>query len=479
MAIRMIKLTSEQESCVNFRPEGELLIRGIPGSGKTTVVLERALYLQQEAEQITNGPKVLLLTYNRALSTYIVQMARATSDEPIHAMTFHQWGSQLLRECGISNSRTISDEKEDLVKYAKNIINKYGDPDLPRVQVAKLSADKALIRFLSEEITWIKSNNITSRAEYLSVPRAGRGTQIHVTKSHRESIYDIFEKYQSILKGRRCIDFDDTALLIIHNVDKIQKDKLPSHVLIDEAQDLTPAQFRSIKLLAAKSLTIAADKGQQIYRRHFTWKSVGIEIRGTRNKFLGRTFRSTKQIIQLARSLQAHDKQLVTDDEYLPSQDPDAIGPKPELMVSNKLPDELITVIRKIKQIQGIFPNDTLAVIAYSQARLIEFEDALTGNHIGSIHIKSDDADFITPGVKLVSFHSSKGLEFDHVIVTGLQDGKLPYGIMEPGDDPESFKATERRKLYVAMTRAKLTLTLSAVTPISPYIHELDSELYQ
>ncbi|WP_426449643.1 UvrD-helicase domain-containing protein [Paenibacillus sp. S-38] len=479
MAIRMIKLTSEQESCVTFRPEGELLIRGIPGSGKTTVVMERALYLQQKAEQITNGPKVLLLTYNRALSTYIRQMARVTSDEPIQAMTFHQWGSQLLRESGISTSRTISDEKDGLVKYAKNIINKYSDPDLPNVQVARLSKDKALIRFLSEEITWIKSNNISSRAEYLNVPRAGRGTQVHVTRSHRESIYDIFEKYQSLLKGRRCIDFDDIALLIIQNVDKIQKNKMPSHILIDEAQDLTPAQFRAIKLLAAKSLTIAADKGQQIYRRNFTWKSVGIEIRGTRNKFLSRTFRSTKQIIQLARSLQAHDKQLITDDEYMPSQDPDAIGPKPELMVSNKLPDEINTVVRKIKQIQGIFPEDTIAIIAYSQDRLSDFEEALTENNIGSIYIKSDDADFITPGVKLVSFHSSKGLEFDHVIVTGLQDGKLPYGIMDPGDDPESFKATERRKLYVAMTRAKLTLTLSAVTPISPFIHELDSELYQ
>lgn len=200
MAIRMIKLTSEQESCVTFRPEGELLIRGIPGSGKTTVVMERALYLQQKAEQITNGPKVLLLTYNRALSTYIRQMARVTSDEPIQAMTFHQWGSQLLRESGISTSRTISDEKDGLVKYAKNIINKYSDPDLPNVQVARLSKDKALIRFLSEEITWIKSNNISSRAEYLNVPRAGRGTQVHVTRSHRESIYDIFEKYQSLLK---------------------------------------------------------------------------------------------------------------------------------------------------------------------------------------------------------------------------------------------------------------------------------------
>ncbi|MNN93449.1 hypothetical protein D3C81_2119000 [compost metagenome] len=50
---------------------------------------------------------------------------------------------------------------------------------------------------------------------------------------------------------------------------------------------------------------------------------------------------------------------------------------------------------------------------------------------------------------------------------------------MEPGDDPEAFMATERKKLYVAMTRARLTLTLSGVAPISPFIHELDPDLYE
>lgn len=479
MALKMIKLTTEQDNCVKFRPDGELLIRGIPGAGKTTVIMERALYLQKNGEQITTGPKVLLLTYNRALATYIRQMARVTNEECPAAMTFHQWGSQLLRENGISNHRMISNEKEDLVRFAKNIINKYGSPDFPRVQVPKISEERALIRFLSEEITWIKSNDIRNRSEYLDTPRTGRGKQVVLTKGRRETIYDILEKYQSILKARKCIDFDDIALLIIQNVGNFKKDTIPSHILIDEAQDLTPAQFRAIKQLTSKSLTIAADKGQQIYRRHFTWKSVGIEIRGTRNKFLGKTFRSTKQIIQLARSLQTHDKHLIADDDFIPSQDPESTGPKPELLITNKLNEELNIVIRKAKQIRSIFPQDTIAIIAYSQDRLTEFEEAFSGQNIGCIYIKSDEADFLTPGVKLVTYHSSKGLEFDHVIVTGLQEGKVPYGIHDPGDDPDLHLATERRKLYVAMTRAKLTLTLSAVTPISSFIHELDSELYQ
>ncbi|WP_079914820.1 UvrD-helicase domain-containing protein [Paenibacillus sp. 32352] len=477
MAVKIIKLTPEQESCVNFRPDGELLIRGIPGAGKTTVIIERALFLQKKGEQITNGPKVLVLTYNKALATYITQMARSSQEEPVGALTFHQWGSMLLRESGISNFR-ITDDKPFYVKWAKNTVKKYGNPDLPHIQAARQSAEQALINFLSEEIAWIKNNAIQSRTEYLSAQRTGRGTQIQITRSHRESIYDIYEKYQELLRSKRYIDFDDIALLIIKNAHLITKDKMTSHVLIDEAQDLTPAQFRAIKLLTAKSLTIAADKGQQIYRRQFTWKSVGIEIRGTRSKLLGITHRSTRQIIQLARSLQSHDKQLLADEDFLPTQDPDNNGPMPELIISDNMGNEISSVLRKVKQLRNKYPNDSIAIIAYSQERLNEFENALSQNGVGSVHIKSEEANFLVPGVKLVTFYSSKGLEFEHVIVTGLQNGKIPFGIMDPGDDPESFKATERKKLYVAMTRARLTLTLSAVTPISPFINELDPNLY-
>lgn len=477
MANKLKELSPDQESCVKFRADGELLIRGIPGAGKTTVIIERAIFLQKKADRVTNGPKVLLLTYNKALSTYIKQMARLSSDEPVEAQTFHGWGASVLKESGITNFR-INDEKPRLVRFAKNIVKKYGSPDFPNVRVPKLSEEQSLLRFLSEEITWIKSNDINNRIEYLSAQRIGRGNQIHLTKNQRETIYDILEKYQELLRRERSIDFDDVATLIIRNSDKISKDIMASHILIDEAQDLTSAQFKAIKLLTAKSLTIAADKGQQIYRRYFTWKSVGIEIRGGRSKLLEKTFRSTKQIIQLARSLQAHDKQLLADEDFLPSQDPDSDGPKPELFIVDKPNNELSLILRKVRELKSSFPQDSIAIIAHKGERLEEIEAHLESSGIGSIHIKSEEANFLVPGVKLVTFHSSKGLEFDHVIVTGLQKGKMPYGIMEPGDDPEAFLATERKKLYVAITRARLSLTLAAIEPRSPFIDELDPDLY-
>lgn len=479
MAIKLIKLTEEQNACVTFKNEGELLIRGIPGAGKSTVVLERAIFLQKQANTLQSG-KVILLTYNKALSTYLQQIARATNDEAIEALTFHTWGAQLLRQSGLLTKRIINN-RENIILHSKRIIAKYGDPDFPQVKIKGLNEERSLSRFLGEEFSWIKNNRIKSRQDYLNVQRLGRGKQLHITKSHRETIYDTFEKYQQLLGNRQyyCVDFDDIAILLLENYEQIPKDFLPEHILIDEAQDLNPLQFMAIKKLAQKSITIAADKGQQIYRRSFTWKSVGIEIRGGRSKLLSKSFRSTKQIIQLARSLQKHDKLLINDDEYLPAEDPESEGPKPELIISQNNKDEIQSVIRKVRQLKGAFPSDIIAIIAYSQKRLEEYEEELKKYNIVPIYIKSEEANFLDPGVKLVPYQSSKGLEFDHVIVTGLKEGILPYERMEPGDDPDAYEATERRKLYVAMTRAKLTLTLSAVRPISPFVRELDSLLYQ
>ncbi len=85
--------------------------------------------------------------------------------------------------------------------------------------------------------------------------------------------------------------------------------------------------------------------------------------------------------------------------------------------------------------------------------------------------------------VRLMTVHAAKGLEFDHVYITGLEDGVFPHkNALDEGRMEE-----ERRLMYVAMTRARFRLTLSCVrqrrrfgkkercTP-SPFLQELDGE---
>ncbi len=72
----------------------------------------------------------------------------------------------------------------------------------------------------------------------------------------------------------------------------------------------------------------------------------------------------------------------------------------------------------------------------------------------------ADDLDEVAP-VTLLTLHSAKGLEFDHVFLTGLEEGLFPHS--RSLNDPDAIEE-ERRLCYVGMTRAKDTLTLTRAT---------------
>src|SRR6202007_2596372 len=67
------------------------------------------------------------------------------------------------------------------------------------------------------------------------------------------------------------------------------------------------------------------------------------------------------------------------------------------------------------------------------------------------------------PGVTLITLHSTKGLEFDHVFLTGMEEGICPHGrsIRDEKSNDEKGVEEERRLVYVGMTRARKTLTLT------------------
>ena len=63
-------------------------------------------------------------------------------------------------------------------------------------------------------------------------------------------------------------------------------------------------------------------------------------------------------------------------------------------------------------------------------------------------------------GVRMMTVHASKGLEFERVWIPDVNEGTFPYGHMQSEETVEE----ERRMLYVAMTRAKEFLELTFVT---------------
>ncbi|MZP31372.1 UvrD-helicase domain-containing protein [Heliobacterium undosum] len=471
-----IVIPQKQQDCISFKPEGTLLVQGVAGSGKTTVVLERARQLD-ERETRRDGPKVLVLTYNRALTSWIKELSGKSAGKSVEANTFHSWACDLLSPLGLTRNGTVRDRPE-IIRHAKNYIKRmHPNASWPNIHGY---GDYELVRFLGEEITWMKNWGLVTTESYMNSPRTGRGKKLKLSPSQKETILKVYFKYESLLETRyRCIDFDDAALRLEKHIHKIPMNKRPSHILIDEAQDFSPAQFRAVAKTAVKSLTIAADKGQQIYRRGFTWKSVGISVHSGNSKYLLNSFRSTGEIVRLATSLLANDPFLKNDPEYLsPDTSPDSeIIPELHLCRSDSVETEKI--IELIRMLRLNFPEDSIGVIACKNEILDRYAQVFNQHLIPWLMVKESETGITGPGVKLVTFNSAKGLEFDHVIVTGLNKNSVPYPRAEAGDDEEAHISSERKKLYVAMTRARLTLHMAAVEPVSQFVHELDPNLYK
>jgi superfamily I DNA/RNA helicase len=473
-----VELTTVQKKCVTFKPNGDLLIQGIPGSGKSTILLARASYFAETKPDDT----ILLLTFSRALTNYVKQLSLKTNKTPLEAKTFHQWAQELLKETDYPHTRLVlGEQRENTIRFAKNIVNKHGkNVNFPNMKVKK-NQDKALLRFLCDEIEWIKGAGITSRDEYLEVRRAGRGTDIRVTKDNRQTIYDVLEKYNELLENHprhQGIDGDDLARVLVEKADQIPSELKPDHILVDEAQDLYTMQLKAISSISKKSLTIGADKGQQIYRRTFTWKQAGIDVIGSRSRLLKQTFRSTRQIVELANDFQEKDKLYIKDKDYQKANVPDIEGKTPELFFCDDIKSEQQTIVDYVTKIRSSYPEDTIGIISTTHYKLDQISTLLEEKGVPVYKVKDNEADIVSPGVKLITYQSSKGLEFDHVIITDLKKGKMPYKSPSPGEDEEEFLSRERKKLYVAMTRAKKTLVLVAVKEYSSFVYDLNSKLY-
>lgn len=489
---KRVKLTDQQRRCVKWPLDQDLLIRGIPGSGKTTVLLERAYRIETAGG--TPPPRILVLTFSSLLTAYVRQLALEEGNDLIEAQTFHGWGLQLLQEVGYVPRGGVMEEqdREAQIRFARNIIRKYRQDLKPpsfggnrKRPVDPRRAVMMELDFLREEFSWIKGLG-KDRERYMREPRTGRGNTVRVDRENREYIWAVYEKYEELNRNQKKWDFDDVALKLLEakKVGLITPDRCPQYVLVDEAQDLTVMQLRAIRELTTVSLTIAADKGQSIYQRNFSWAELGIGIRG-RSRSLGQTFRSTRQIIRLARSLQRHDPLVIKgSDEHVPAADPDVDGPVPVLYVAPDLATQIRQVVEWASRLLATpgLEEDTIGIIVPTSSLREKYAESLAEAGLPYLILgRNYSYDAVSPGIKLVTFHSAKGLEFDHVAVTSLKDGVVPSSLsrtLSP-EDREEFIATERRKVYVAMTRARLTLALFAWDPISPFVHEMDHTLYR
>lgn len=281
----------------------------------------------------------------------------------------------------------------------------------------------------------------------------------------------VFEEYQKRLEGR--IDFEDMILRAARYAETGRYVSPFRHILIDEFQDISQSRARLVKALKAQHPDVrvfaVGDDWQSIFRfagsdihlmRYF-----GREFGGSfdgeagvhRTVDLGRTFRSVDQIASAARTFVLRN----------PAQIQKKIAP------AGTATEPAIRIMTVPKGEDAEKLNEVLAALSAAVGPEAKPATVLL---LGRYRFTEPDMQnlwrrFPRLEVSFKTIHASKGLEADHVILLNADSGRTGFP-SEIVDDPllslvspeeETFQnAEERRVMYVAMTRARHTLTILA-----------------
>jgi superfamily I DNA/RNA helicase len=464
----IIELTGEQKRILTLPLQNPVQIKGVAGSGKTTVAIYRAKHLFLSNEDLFDTTRVCVFSYTKSLVKYVQSMLIDTPySMNISVTTFHKWAYGFLASHDFWKTYSVA-KRWDTNTILNNSLRSLQKQNPTRAVLLKS------IEFYREEITWLKGRLFILRQDYIDAKRTGRGTSDRVTSSDKELIWDVYAAYNSGLKEKNMVDFDDYATLCLELINNNPDFAPPfSHVVVDEAQDFSAAQLIVLTKLVKQetnSITIIADAAQRIYKSGFAWVDVGINVRGGRSVELKRNYRNTKQIAEAALSLLSHDPQSSDFSEHLV---PDRNGPMPIIKYVRNYESQLSEVIKFIASID--LSKESIAVLHRSRQGVENITFHLQQKKIPCTNIISGLTEAIIPiGIYTCTMSSIKGLEFDYVIICDLNDDIIPYPPGFADDNDELHISTERRLLYMCMTRAKKQLLLISTGMPSRYLGEID-----
>lgn len=447
---------------------GPARISGSAGTGKTIVALHRAVHLARQYQD----SRILLATFSDTLASALAtKLQNLISNQP-----------RLAERLEIQSMATIG----------KRLYGAYwGKPKLAtQLQMGQVLLDAAKIdpslkfnqRFLLGE--WndlVDAWQLKTWEAYRDVKRLGRKTRL--SEAQRIALWAVFERAQEALKQGGLITHAEMFTRLAEKASTLKHPPF-EFVVIDEAQDVSIAQLRFLAAVSTShgqvrpnSLFFAGDLGQRIFQQPFSWKSLGVDIRG-RSRTLHINYRTSHQIRAQADQLLGPD---VSDVDGNTEGRRGTVsvfnGPAPEIRSFKSEGEEGQAVaawlLDRIKD--GIAPHE-LGVFVRSEAQVARAVAAVTG--AGVPYSVLDEQVETTNGLASVcTMHLAKGLEFRAVVVMACDDEVIPLqerveAVTDDADIEEVYN-TERNLLYVACTRARDRLLVTSVMPASEFLEDL------
>ncbi len=482
----LLKLSPEQEKYVNWGPHatGPTLLKGGPGTGKSTIALYRVRSLVQELRKKGQESfRILFTTYTNALVKSSQQQLQQLLGEDVRYVEVQTADSitmMVLKQAGEMPRFVDHGELNYLLRQAINVAQFEGNALQKRAQ--RQAVERRTLDYLLQEMNQvIVARQLSSLEAYLAAPRPGRRVRLNALQ--RTGVWRVYEALQRTLQQRGKETWQQARARAEAYV--AEGRVLPRYdaVVIDEAQDLDPSALRLLVRLCrhAHRIFITADANQSIYGSGFNWSDVHEQL-----KFQGRTsilrvnYRSTREIGEAAQSYLAAGQ---LDGEQVERTYVNN-GPLPVVRKMQSGGEEVQLLARFLPAAAHEFRLNigSCAVLCHTNNAGKALAAELSQRGVPATFMSGQDLKLGQPGVKVLTLKSAKGLEFPIVSLAGFSNGggwytNVPMNV--PADEREEFLAIDRRSMFVGMTRAmRALLVLVPVQAKSPLLEGFEGEYW-
>ena len=282
------------------------------------------------------------------------------------------------------------------------------------------------------------------------------------------------------LQARRLITHAELFSSLAAAISKSKK-VVFDFAVVDEAQDISVAHVRFFAALGGgrpNALFFAGDLGQRIFQQPFSWKALGVDIRG-RSRTLRVNYRTSHQIRTQADRLLGP---VVTDVDGNSEDRSDTVsvfnGPPPTIQTRSR------AKTRKSRRSATGSRNTqrpvccrTSSACSFDPRRNWIVRELRRRRRDVPFKVLDEHVETTSGHVSISTMHLAKGLEFRAVVVMACDDEIIPLQerIETVGDDADLQEVydTERHLLYVACTRARDHLLVTGVEPASEFLDDL------
>ena len=488
-------LHPQQRALVERRANGPMRVSGGAGTGKTVIAVHRAVELAKRDKADGQEPRILLTTYTRNLADDLrrqvaqleprLPFTEKLSEPGVMVSGLDRVARMILQQAGAKISpiaqEVIGQPRGRVLTYPREnvwqeVLTLMGDELPERLRSADFLESEYELIVLPQRVTTLK--------QYLRVRRPGRG--VALDRSKRAAVWKAMERYRDRSADLGVTSFDEQLALAAAWLDHEAALGTPRpfrHVLVDEAQDLTPAHLQLLRALVEPGpddLFLAEDSHQRIYGKKITLSHYGIQVRG-RSRRLTRNYRTTRQNLDVAFGIldpgTYEDMEGQAEEHHYVSP---RSGPEPLLLHAADRADELskaaelLTVWLEQDRDSEDSAPESIAILVRDR---YQRDAVVNGLAQHGVEVRAVDREAAGRGRPVVmTMHRAKGLEFRKVLLFDVSKNAIPRSLRDQqysDADRDDALLRERSLLYVAATRARDHLAISWSGEASPLITAL------